>query len=125
MKVHHIGIACSNIEEAIVEFTKYHTILKRSDIVYDALQDAYLCMVTTDMGLNFEFIAGDQVVRMVKKGISYYHLCYEVEDMNRTIQDYTNQGAILISKPKPAILFEGKQVAFLYLSYGLVELVEQ
>lgn len=125
MKVHHIGIACSNIEEAIVEFTKYHTILKRSNIVYDALQDAYLCMVTTDMGLNFEFIAGDQVVRMVKKGISYYHLCYEVEDMNRTIQDYTNQGAILISEPKPTILFEGKQVAFLYLSYGLVELVEQ
>ena len=125
MKIHHLGIACSNIEEALFGFGKYHTIVKKSDIVYDDLQNAHLCMVTTDLGLDFEFISGDQVARLVKKGISYYHVCYEVDDIVKTINDYVAQGAILISDIKPAILFAGKRVAFLYLSYGLIELVEQ
>lgn len=125
MKIHHLGIACSNIEEAIVGFTKYHTIVKQSEIVYDDLQNAHLCMVTTDMGLDFEFIAGEQVTRLVKKGISYYHVCYEVEDIITTINDFVAQGAMVVSDLKPAILFAGKRVAFLYVSYGLIELVEQ
>lgn len=125
MKIHHLGIACSNIEEAIVDFTKYHTIVKQSEIVYDDLQNAHLCIVTTDMGLDFEFIAGEQVTRMVKKGISYYHVCYEVEDIITTINDFVAKGAMVVSDLKPAILFAGKRVAFLYVSYGLIELVEQ
>lgn len=125
MTIHHLGVACSNIEEALADFAKYHTIIKQSDIVYDALQNAYLCMVTTDLGIDFEFIAGDQVARLVKKGVSYYHICYQVDDIAKTIDNYVAQGAMLISDLKPAILFGGKRVAFLYLPYGLIELVEQ
>ena len=31
----------------------------------------------------------------------------------------------MISEPKPAILFDNKRVSFLYLPYGLIELVEK
>lgn len=76
MKIHHFGIACQNIEEGIEEFKKYHNIISQSDIVSDEFQNAKLCIVTTDIGLNFKFISGDQVARLLKKGMSYYHLCY-------------------------------------------------
>lgn len=125
MKIHHMGIACSNIEEALADFGRYHPIVKRSEVVYDELQKAELCMVYTDTGLDVEFIAGEQVARLVKKGISYYHLCYEVDDLDAALSESVGKGAMIISEPKPAILFGGRRVAFVYLPYGLVEFVEK
>lgn len=125
MKIHHIGIACQDIQETISEFERFHTIIRRSEIVYDENQNASLCMVSTGAGVDIEFIAGERVARMVKKGIGYYHLCYEVDDLNATIEDYVSRGAMMISEPKPAVLFGGKRVTFLHLPYGLVELVEK
>ena len=125
MKIHHIGIACQNIEEGIEEFKKYHNIISQSEIVSDELQNAKLCIVTTDIGLNFEFISGNQVARLLKKGMSYYHLCYEVDNIDSTVADYLSKGAIMVSESKPAILFNNRRVSFLYLSYGLIELVEK
>lgn len=125
MKMHHIGVACQDIEEAIEAFSKFHNIIWKTDIVTDHLQNAKVCLIKTDIGLDFEFISGEQVARIVKKGISYYHVCYEVENLESKIEEYISKGAVLISEPKPAILFNNKRVSFLYLSYGLVELVEQ
>lgn len=125
MKLHHIGIACSDIEQAIEDFSKFHTIVSKSEIVDDPLQNARLCMITTDMGLDIEFISGEQVAQFIKKGITYYHVCYEVENLEQAIDDYLSKDAKIISEPKPAILFGNKRVAFLYLPYGFVELVEE
>ena len=125
MKMHHIGVACQDIEEAIEAFSKFHNIIRKTDIVTDHLQNAKVCLVKTDIGLDFEFISGEQVARIVKKGISYYHVCYEVDNLESKIEEYISKGAVIISEPKPAILFNNKRVSFLYLSYGLIELVEQ
>jgi methylmalonyl-CoA/ethylmalonyl-CoA epimerase len=125
MKIHHIGIACSDIEEAIQEFSDYHTIVRKSEIIFDTLQNAKLCLINTDTGLDVEFISGEQVSKLVKKGINYYHICYEVDDLQSTIDNYLAQGAKLISESKEAVLFENRKVAFLYVSYGLIELLEK
>jgi methylmalonyl-CoA/ethylmalonyl-CoA epimerase len=125
MKFHHIGIACSDIERAIEDFGKFHAIVAKSQIVYDPLQKSRLCMVTTDTGLDVEFIAGEKVAGLVKKGITYYHICYEVENLEQAIAHYLSRDAKMISEPKPAILFGGRRVAFLYLPYGFVELLEE
>lgn len=124
MRIHHIGIACTNVEESILEFAKFHTILSKSEIIYDELQNAQLCMIKSDTGLDVEFISGEQVSRMLKKGINFYHLCYEVDNIKSTVQDFVNNGAMLISDIKPAVLFNNRKVAFLFVSYGLIELVE-
>jgi len=125
MKIHHVGIACQDINEAIQEFRKHHTILEQSKIVYDELQNAYLCMIKADTGFDYEFISGEQVNKLSKKGVTYYHLCYEVDNLEEEIQKALNNDAKIISEPKPAILFQNKKVAFLYFSYGLVEFVEK
>jgi methylmalonyl-CoA/ethylmalonyl-CoA epimerase len=124
MKIHHVGIACDNVEESVEEFSNYHTILKQSKIVFDELQNAHLCLLNTDTGLDVEFISGPQVQRLVKKGVGFYHVCYEVDDLEATISTYLSKGAMLISEPKPAILFENRLVAFVRTSYGLVELLQ-
>ena len=124
MRLHHLGIACYDINDAIEGIKKYHNIISKSEIIYDSLQNASLCMVKTDANVDIEFIAGEGVVHLCKRGISFYHVCYEVDNLDETIEQYISQCALLISSPKKAILFGGRRVAFLQVDYGLIELLE-
>ncbi|RYD93419.1 MAG: VOC family protein [Sphingobacteriales bacterium] len=123
MKFHHVGVACLDINEEIEKISRLHEVTIISDIVKDEQQNAELCMLTLADGLNIELISGKQVERIIKKGMTYYHLCYEVTDINAEIARLEGEGAYLISPPKPAILFDNREVAFLHVTYGLIELL--
>lgn len=124
MKFHHIGVACSNIREEIDTIKKIHEIVDVSPILFDTEQKAELCILETSDGLRIELISGEQVANIVKKRITYYHICFETPDIEKEIARLQALGAFLVSEPKPAILFDNKRVAFLQVSYGLIELVE-
>jgi methylmalonyl-CoA/ethylmalonyl-CoA epimerase len=123
MRFHHIGIACRNIIEEIAEIAKIHRILDQSPVVFDQEQNAELCLLTIDEGLKMELISGKQVESILKKRISYYHLCYEVDDFGAELDRLEKDGAILITPPKLAILFNNRKVAFLMVSYGIIEIL--
>ena len=125
MNLHHIGIACKNIELEIENIKKIHKVLAISDIVYDKMQDASLCIIKTDNDINIELISGNMVKNLLKKRVQYYHVCFEVENMNQEILRLRTEGAFLVSEPKEAILFNNKKVAFMLTSYGLIELLEK
>ena len=124
MKFAHIGIACNSIEEEIENIKKIHKINSISDIIFDEKQSANLCMLNIEDGLNIELISGKIVENIVKKGIKYYHLCYEVENIEEELQRMGND-IKPISEIKEAILFDGRKVIFVIASYGLIELVEK
>ena len=125
MKVHHVGIVCKNIEKAIREYKKLYNVIETSEIVYDELQNASLCLLKTNTGLDVEFISGEQVVNLLKSKITYYHICYAVEDLEAAIKHFEDNGSLVVSEPKPAILFDGKRVTFIMTKTGLIELVEE
>lgn len=124
MKFHHVGVACRNIQDEIDSIRKIHSVTDVSPIVYDEEQQAELCIIQTAEGVAIELIAGEQVANLVKKRISYYHVCYETDDIHAEIERLRELGAFLVSEPKKAILFGNRQVAFLQVSYGLIELVQ-
>lgn len=123
MKFHHIGVACKDLQAELQNIRKLHTVIEETPVVFDPNQEAELCMITVEDGLNIELVAGKPVENLLKKRISYYHICYEVEDIEATIKDLTEKGGMLISPPKEAILFNNRKVAFVMLSYGIVELL--
>jgi len=123
MKFHHIGVACKNIEEEIISISKIHHVIKQSPIVFDKEQNAALAMLTLADGTNIELISGKQVEVFLKRNITYYHVCFEVDNINAEIERMVNDGAFLISPPKSAILFDNREVAFLNVSYGMIELL--
>jgi len=124
MRFHHIGIATKNINNAISDYKKYHKVEFESEIIFDKEQDAELAYLETNDGVNVEFISGKVVENIIKKGITYYHLCYETEDLDKSISELYDKGAQIVSPPKPAILFDMRRVAFLYMNYGVIELLE-
>ena len=124
MKFHHIGVCCKNINKEIENIKKIHKVSEISEIVFDKKQEAELCMLKIEDGLKIELISGKQIENLLKKKITYYHICYEVTDILKEKERLVDNGAFLISDEKEAILFDNKKVCFLLTSYGLIELVE-
>lgn len=124
MKFHHLGIACKNIENEQKSVKKLFPNAVINEIVYDPLQKTELSLISID-GLTIELVSGDPVKALIDKGISYYHVCYSVKNIDNKIENFTNNGAFIVSSPKPAILFNNRKVAFLYTNLGLIELLEQ
>jgi methylmalonyl-CoA/ethylmalonyl-CoA epimerase len=125
MKFHHVGIACRDIEEEIQHISAIHEIVAKSPVVADEGQNAELVLLTLSDGTNLELISGKQVEGLLKKNITYYHLCFEVEDIRAEIDRLEKQNAKLLSPPKPAPLFDNREVAFLHVSYGIIELLSR
>lgn len=125
MKMHHIGICCKNIQKEIENLKKLHKIKSVSEIVFDSMQDANLCMVELENGEKLELISGKQVENLVKSKINYYHICYEVDDIEKKIEELQESGAFLLSPLKEALLFNNKRVCFFKASYGIIEIVEK
>jgi methylmalonyl-CoA/ethylmalonyl-CoA epimerase len=125
MIFHHIGIACKEIPKELERLKKIHTVIDQSAIIYDHLQEVNLCMVTIEGGFKMELVSGKTVEALVKKGSINYHLCFECDNINSEIERLVSNGALLVSPTKPAILFGGKLVAFMLVSYGLIELVQK
>ncbi|MDD3206702.1 MAG: VOC family protein [Lachnospiraceae bacterium] len=124
MRFHHVGIATADIPTMQEYLKSIARITHITDTVYDEQQQANLCMVTLSDGTDIELISGPQVEKLVKKRNFLYHTCYEVADIEAKIETLVEKGAILVSEPKEAILFNRKKVAFLMTAMGLIELVE-
>lgn len=125
MKMHHIGIATGDIQRMQQYLQKIVDVSEIGATVYDEKQDAFLCMVTLMDGTMIELIAGKVVEKLVKKRTFLYHICYEVEDIEKKIGQLVENGAMVISEPKEAILFDERKVAFLMTDMGMIELLEE
>jgi len=123
MKFHHVGIACKNIDEEVASISRINQVIEQSPKTFDEEQNAELVLLTLADGTKLELISGGQVEIFIRKNITYYHLCFEVDDINGEIDRLVNDGAFLIAPPKPAILFNNRLVAFLNVSYGMIELL--
>ena len=126
MEFHHIGIATQNIEETIRKIKKYFAIKQISEVIYDANQNANLCMITLKNDIKIELINGEVVKNILKKRQYLYHTCYLVENIADTINKLICEDeALLVSPSKEAILFNNRKVAFLMWDLGLIELLEK
>ena len=121
IKFHHIGIATKNIEKTLEWVSEHFEIMNISDKVYDENQDAYVQMIET-IDVNIELVSGNIVEKLIKKNITYYHMCYEVDNLEEAMASFKK--SIVISNTTKAILFDNRKVAFLFTPIGIVELLE-
>ena len=125
MRFHHNGIACRDIKEGIGHIQGMYDVTHVSDVVFDKYQDASVCLIETSHGIGMELVAGNRVQSLIERGIGLYHVCYEVSDLARAMEEMMAKGASVVAEPKPAPLFDNRLVAFLHTDAGLVELLEE
>ena len=128
MKFHHIGVAVKSIDAtaAVYEGAGY----RMSDIVFDPIQNVDICWLTKEGAPIVELLAPVDETSPVcktleKNGVTPYHCCYVVDNINDAVKELRKYRYVLTSKPEPAVAFCGSRVCFLYnKNVGLIELVE-
>ena len=130
MKIHHIGLVVDSIEDRLPLFTGAFGLERTSDIVLDPEHEARLVLLGDGSGpVRIELIeaASDSspVARSAGQGGGLAHICYEVDELEGEISRLRSEGALIVKEPTPAVLFDGRRVAFLYTKgHGVIELLE-
>ena len=131
MKLHHIGIVVQNIQESLGELSNY---LKFEETTIPALiesQKVNVCFLkTSEVFIELiEPVDGDSPVKNFSDtGGGFHHLCFEVDDIIKTLQNLKESGARIIVEP--VIGFENRLIAFVLLNMkntncNLIELAEK
>ena len=125
---HHIGIACRDITKSQAFYTSMG--YRAADVIDDPLQHVRVCFLEKESAPRLELLEplDDQspVARtLATVGVTPYHLCYEVEDIDAAITALRGQRFLPVKEPLPACAMEGRRVAFMFQkNTGLIELVE-
>jgi methylmalonyl-CoA/ethylmalonyl-CoA epimerase len=132
LKLHHIGIAVKVIKKSIHHHEKVLGYKLSSEIVFDPIQRCNVAMLhhpeDDKVGIELVEPVGEDapVVNHLKKNIHLYQLAYEVENIEVALTKARKNGSIIISQPKPSVLFNQKKIAFIFTpDRYIIELVEK
>ena len=127
-KFHHIGLAVKDIDATATIYERGG--YKRSASIFDPIQNVSICWLTKEGMPTVELLAPVDETSPVNKtleknGVTPYHTCYVVENVEDAVAQLRKQKYVMVSKPAEAVAFCGSRVCFLFnKNVGLIELVE-
>lgn len=128
-KFHHIGVAVNNINDTAAYYIDAG--YRKTEIVTDVIQNIKICFLSK---------AGMPLVELLepvndkspvcailsKVGVSPYHICYSVQNVEMAISDLKKIKFVPLSQPVSAIALDNNRICFLYnKEVGLIELLEE
>lgn len=125
---HHIGIACRDISKTRAFYLAMG--YAATPVVPDPVQHVNVCFLEKQGAPRVELLEplddNSPVARTLDAvGVSPYHVCYEVADIEATVADLRRQRFMLITGPVEACAMDNRRIAFLFHKHnGLIELVE-
>lgn len=128
LKVHHIGYAVKDLSKSLEMFLKIGYKIE-NEPVRDEKRKVEIAFISNNNYL-VELISpldNDSPIQnyLGKIGNTPYHLCYETEDIETSVNELRKQRYLLIEAPSEAVAIDDRRVAFLYNpKYGLLELLE-
>lgn len=132
LRLHHAGFVVASIDDAMPGFLRSMMAEWEGRSFEDPLQKAKVAFLTTRAGDPqielVEPLSEDSPVRrfLQEKGGGLHHVCYEVADLERELADFRSRGAVIARRPKPAVAFGGRRIAWVLTAEKLlVELLEE
>jgi methylmalonyl-CoA/ethylmalonyl-CoA epimerase len=131
LRLHHMGFVVADIVTAMPAFVRSMAAEWDGQIFEDPLQKAKVAFMTTRPGdAQIELVQpvgeNSPVQRFLLQGGGMHHLCYEVASLEAELTSFRSRGAAIASRPKPAVAFGGRRIAWVITSEKfLVELLEE
>lgn len=128
MKFHHIGVAVKDIEKTTAVYVQGG--YKQSQTTFDSVQNVNICWLTKEGMPIVELLAPVDDTSPVcktleKNGVTPYHTCYTVENIEDAIAELRKMKYVVVTKPEVAPAISNCKVCFLFnKNVGLIELVE-
>ena len=129
MRLHHVGLAVANLEEAITLYCDVFgaELIERQSNEKEGLEAAFLKVGDAELELMAALREDSPVGKFVaRRGPGMHHVAFGVGDLDRSIREARDAGLELIDD-KPRVGMHGSRIAFIHpRSAGgvLTELVE-
>ena len=129
LSTHHYGLATNNLQQSMDVFHSLGYCI--GDVMIDPIQKVKLVFASRPGEPMIEIICDLDAHGPTGKIISgsrngFYHICYEISNIEKSIEKFRNEGFLLRHKPVVAASFQGRRIAWMYnRSIGLVELLEK
>lgn len=130
-RLHHIGVASTNARQDAEHWNQLLGYRTLGVLTHDPIQRVNVLFLARDGDDTLielvEPAADDAPVRkFLSGGSKVYHVCYEVADLDETLNHARQQGALVVQNPVPAAAFDGRLIAWCFTKTGqLVEYLEQ
>jgi methylmalonyl-CoA/ethylmalonyl-CoA epimerase len=126
-RFHHIGLACRDIDKEAQALALVGYEIEGQRFM-DPAQKIHGCFLVGP-GPRMELLAptdeSSPLISWLNRDAKMYHQAYEVESIDPALATLSAQHAVVVSRPKPAVAFGGRKVAFLMFPNGLlIELIE-
>lgn len=128
LRFHHIGIACRNIDKTKGFYLSMG--YEAATVVDDPVQHVRVCFLEKEGAPRLELLEPLDDVNPVARtlatvGVTPYHTCYEVQDIEAAIIELRRERFLTVSGPVPACAMGNRRIAFMFKKdNGLLELVE-
>lgn len=130
MRLHHIGYYVHDMQVAIADFANLGYELIQPP-VYDELRKINIAFCTLGKNNCVELVEAAEGCKLFSNaakriGSAPYHICYEVDDIEKAATELSKKGFIIFRESQPAPALGGRNVIFLYgEGTGQIELVER
>lgn len=126
MQFQHIGCAVDSIKDYLKIYRDSLGFSRISEIIPVRSQDVQVCFVEIGANSYLELIeplsANSPIEKFQRQG--YYHICFQVEEIEQTIETLKSQGFLFISLFNSEA-FDGHRCSFMMNPLGhLIELAE-
>jgi methylmalonyl-CoA epimerase len=129
-KLDHIGVAVENFDDALKFYQTQLglTLTGIEDIPDQMVRTAFLQLNDTNIELLVPTDPKSPIKKFLSKhGKGIHHIAFEVDDINKALEELKNQGVRLIDE-KPRIGAHNKKIAFIHPGAAdgvLIELCEE
>lgn len=129
MKLDHIGYLTEDISATAKEFERLG--YAGGDICEDDIQRTRICFLTRDDEVRIELVEPyeDNVTMrkmLTKRGVTPYHVCYEVDDVEKAYEKLVANNWTALFKPVPATAFGDRKICYFWnREIGFIELVNK
>ena len=128
-KIDHIGYLTGDIAATAKAFEKLG--YQMGEIVNDDTQRTRICFLTKADEVRVELVEPYEDNRtmqkmLTKQGVSPYHTCYEVEDVDREYEQLIQEDWVALFKPVAAPAFGNRKICYFWnAEIGFIELVNK
>ena len=124
----HIGYITDNIVKTAEAFLLLG--YKADVVVNDDTQRTRICFLTKPSATKIELVEpyedNKTMQKMLKRGVTPYHTCYEVDDVNAAYEEMLDHDFTPLFKPVAAPAFNNRLICYFWKSdIGFIELVNR
>ncbi len=124
--LHHVGFVVANIVSRAPGFVAALGSTWDGVVIHDPLQQVRVSFLRLDAAGNLlelvEPVGAQSPVRkfLESRQGGLHHLCFETASIDASLQRVRRAGGVIISRPKPAVAFDGRAIAWALTSDKLL-----